>query len=299
MSKNLMKPDRNSNRVMITGKVADIIFRTGKNKNAQDYISYTMHVRVNQTVNGQIETSDIEVGGYASKYDKNGALNNFYTAIDNLHSLKTIEHVGIDDADIIQLTSARLQDNSYVSKTTKQMIKAFRVDNSAFFNKGNASSPEGADFVGDVYILGMDDEVDMAGDVTGRLLVKGGVARYGGEIDVFTFVVEEPSLVSKIQDGWQVHDTVPLKARIRCAQKEVVRPVAEDGDTWGEDFSTGASTMTVRELVIVGARPAYPEEAAYTEDDMRKAYNAYKAKNEQKMAEANGKKAARSSGWDE
>lgn len=303
MSKNLTNPDRNSNRVMVTGKVADINFRTGKNKNGQDYISYIMHVRVNQAVFGQLETSDIEVGGYASKYNKKNELNPFYTTIDNLHTLKTIENVGIDDADVIQLNSARLQDNSYVSKTSKQLVKSFRVDNSAFFNKVNASSPEGADFVGDVYVLGMDDEFDAAGDSTGRLLVRGAVARYGGEIDVFTFVAEEPSLVSKLQDGWQIHDTVPLKAHIRIAKKEVAKPVAEDSDSWGEDFSVGASTVTVKELVIVGARSAYPEEASYDNDDMRKAYNSYKARNEQMMAEASGttKKATRSAtaSWDE
>lgn len=302
MKNDMMNPDRNSNKVRVVGKIKDINFRQGKNKNGADYISYTMHVRVNQTVNGQLETSEIEVGGYANKFTKQGALNSFYTTIDNLHTLKTIETVGLDDADIIRLNAGRLQDNSFVSKNTKQLVKAFRVDNSAFFEKGSPADPETAEFVGDVVVMNMTDETDSNGDFTGRITVKAAMPKYGGEIDVFDFIVEEPTLVERIQNGWNVGETVPLKAHIRATKKEVVRPVAEDTDSWGEDFSSGSNTITVRELVVTGARPAYPEETGYDSGEVRKAYNNYKARIEQMMADANGKKATRSTasaGWDD
>lgn len=300
MSKNFVNPDRNSNKVRVVGKIKDITFRTGKNKNNADYISYTMHVRVNQTVSGQLETSEIEVGGYANKYTTKNSLNNFYTSIDNLRNLKTIESVGLDDADVIRLTAAKLKDGTYVNSKNGQIVKAFKVDNSAFFEKGMAADAETAEFVGDVIVMSMNDETDSNGDLTGRIVIRCGLPSWDGKMGELDFVVEEPTLVERIQNGWNVGETVPLKAHLRVMKKEVVKPVAEETDAWGEDFSAGSNTMTVRELVITGARPAYPEDEGYDPNEVRKAHNAYKAELAQKQSDASGKKApSRSNGWDD
>lgn len=290
---------QSTNKVTIVGKLLDISFATGKTKDGKPYERANMTVRVTQTYGGRTETSDIPVSSFATQFTKTGAANPAYNSIQELKTLKTAQNVGIDNADTVCMTSAALGENSYPTKAGK-MVTNWQVTSSFFSNR---KVEDTATFSVDMFIMDMHDEVDTEGDTTGRLIVKGGIVQYGGALDVVEFVVEMPECVEHISRYWQVNHTVNAKGRIRYTSVEEAKAVSET--SWGEEVPT-TSTKMVRELVIMTGDDesrGEDDENAYSPVEIKKAFNARKAKLEQKLAEYTAKNSPSSSksagnGWE-
>lgn len=269
---------QSTNKLTIVGKLLDTTFNTGKTKDGKPYERANMTVRVTQTYGGREETSDIPVSAFATQFTKNGGVNPAYNSLQELKTLKTVQNYGIDEADTICMTTAQLRENAFVTKN-KQLVTGFQFSSSFFSNKNIADA---ATFAVDVFIMDMRDEVDREGDTTGRLIIKGGIVQYGGSLDVVDFVVESPNTVEHISRYWQVNQTVQVRGRIRYTSVEVARPVSED--SWGEEIPE-TSTKIVRELVVTTG-DELDEEECYDSVEIKKAFNARKARHEQLMLES-------------
>lgn len=269
---------QSTNKLTIVGKLLDTTFNTGKTKDGKPYERANMTVRVTQSYGGREETSDIPVSSFATQFTKTGAVNPAYNSLQELKTLKTVQKYGMDEADTICMTTAQLRENAFVTKS-KQLVTGFQFSSSFFSSKNIADA---ATFAVDVFIMDMRDEVDRDGDTTGRLIIKGGIVQYGGSLDVVEFVVESPNTVEHISRYWQVNQTVQVRGRIRYTSVEVARPVSED--SWGEEIPE-TSTKIVRELVVTTG-DELDEEECYDSVDIKKAFNARKARHEQLMLEA-------------
>ena len=148
--KNIMK-DQAQNRVKIIGKLLNVTFRVGKLSDGRDYESASMTIRVTQTYGGREETSEIPISMFAAKYTNENKPNPGYEQIQALHKLKTVQNVGIDDADTIKISSGNVRENNFVSKSG-QLITGWQL-NTPFAGVGTGK--EVASFTIDIFIMDM------------------------------------------------------------------------------------------------------------------------------------------------
>lgn len=269
---------QSTNKVTIAGKLLDITFNAGKTKDGKPYERANMTVRVTQTYGGRTETSDIPVSSFATQFTKAGTTNPAYTSLQQLKELKSVQNVGIDDADIICMSGAQLKENAFVTKSG-QLVTGWQL-NSSFFN--NRKVADVATFAVDIFIMDMRDELDREGDTTGRLIIKGGIVQYGGTLDIVEFIVENNDTIDHISRYWQVNQTVQVRGRVRYTSVEETRAVADDA--WGEEVPV-SSTRMVRELIVTTGDDE-EEDKSYDATEIKKAFNARKARHEQLMLEA-------------
>ena len=226
------------NKLNLAGKLMDVQFGDGKLSDGRPYQRATVTIRVTQAYGGKEETSDIQVGMFATEFTSTGKQNPAWKSLNDLKLMKTAQNVGIDNASNVRLTGATLQENNFVSRTG-QLINGWQIRGS-FINEAKVAPV--ASFVTDIYIMSMTDEVDREGDTTGRLKIKGGIVQYGGKLDVVEFIVEAPDTVEYISRNWEENGTVTVKGRIRVLSQE--EEVQSSG--WGEDVPE-TTTRFVRE----------------------------------------------------
>ena len=260
------------NKINLAGILMDVAPGEGKLSDGRPYKRATVTVRVTQTYGGKTETSDIQVGMFATEFTSTGKPNPAWKSLNDLKLMKTAQNVGIDNASHVRLTGATLQENNFVSRSG-QLINGWQIRGS-FINE--AKTADVASFVTDIFIMDMHDEVKND-DTTGRLIVKGGIVQYGGKLDVIEFIVEQPDTVEYISRNWEVNGTVTVKGRIRVLSQE--EEVQSSG--WGEDVPD-TTTRFVRELIITtGDDECKEEDFAYDPVEIKKAFNERKAAIEQ------------------
>ena len=266
------------NKINLCGKLMDVAFGNGKLSDGRPYERATVTVRATQTYGGKEETSDVQVGMFATEYTSTGKPNPAWKSIMDLKHMNTAQNVGIDAAAHVRMTGATLSENNFVSRTG-QLINGWQIRGS-FINEAKLSDV--ASFVTDIFIMNMHDEVDRENDTTGRLVIKGGIVQYGGKLDVVDFIVEAPDTVEYISRNWKVGDTVTVKGRIRVTSQE--EEVQSSG--WGEDVPD-TTTRFVRELIITtGDDEGKEEEFAYDPAEIKRAANDRKAMIEQMQINA-------------
>ena len=269
-----------TNKLNIVGKLLDATFREGETKDHKPYESCNFTVRVTQQVNGVQETSEIPVSIFASKYTRDGKPHPGYKNIQEMKDYKTVQDYGEAEASMVRMTSATVRENNYVSRT-KQLINGWQI-NTSFINEGGKN--EIASFNIDIYIMDMKPEEDRNEEETGRLIIKGAVVQYGGVLDILEFVVEGADQVEYIKRNWEINTTVNVGGRIRVTSQEEKKASSEG--SWGEELPE-TSTRMVRELVITrGSDEPFEEEFAYNEQEIRKGFNARKARLEQMQIDA-------------
>lgn len=277
------------NKINIVGKLLDVTYGEGKMSDGRDYHRASLTVRVTQTFGGHEEISEVPVSIFAAHYTSTGKLNPGWKSIEDLHSFKSVQDVGMDNADKIRITGCTISENNFVSRNG-QLIGGWQIRGS-FIN--GATTEDVASFINDIFIMDMHEELDRNDEPTGRLVIKGGLVQYGGKLDVLEYIVEQPEAVEYISTHWNVNDTVTVRGRIRVTSVEEKPSGAES--SWGEDIPE-ATTRYVRELIITkGDDEGKEEEFAYDPTEIKKGFNVRKANIEQMQADAkNGatKKAA-------
>ena len=261
------------NKLNLAGILMDVTPGEGKLSDGRPYKRATVTIRVTQSYGGKTETSDIQVGMFATEFTSTGKQNPAWKSLNDLMLMKTAQKCGVENASHVRLTGATLQENNFVSRNGN-LISGWQIRGS-FINEAKVSDV--ASFVTDIFIMSMDDEVDREGETTGRLKIKGGIVQYGGKLDVVDFIVEAPDTVEYISRNWEVNGTVTVKGRIRVlSQEEEVQATG-----WGEDVPD-TTTRFVRELIITtGDDECKEEDFAYDPVEIKKAFNERKAAIEQ------------------
>ena len=264
---------QSGNKLNLAGILMDVAPGEGKLADGRPYKRATVTIRVTQTYGGKTETSDIQVGMFATEFTSTGKPNPAWKSLLDLMQMKTAQNVGVDAAAHVRLTGASLQENNFVSRNG-QLINGWQIRGS-FINEAKVADV--ASFVTDIFIMDMSDEVDRDGETTGRLKIRGGIVQYGGRLDVVDFIVEAPDTVEYISRNWEVNGTVTVKGRIRVLSQE--EEVHASG--WGEDVPD-TTTRFVRELIITtGDDECKEEDFAYDPAEIKKAFNERKAAIEQ------------------
>ena len=275
MSKTII--EQATNKVNIIGKLLDCTFRNGKTRDGRPYESANFTVRVNQQVNGAMETSEIPCSIFATQLTNSGQPHPGYRSLQELKNMDTIQSVGEATATRIKFTAGNLRENNFVAKSGL-LVTSWQLS-TPFIGQAPSSAGDIASFNMDIFIMDMHDEVDREGDPTGRLIVKGGVVQYGGALDVLEFIVEGADKIDYVSRNWNPNDTVNIGGRIRVTSKEIKK--SAESSSWGEELPE-TSTQFVKELIITrGSDEPFDEEFAYDPVEIKKAFNERKARIEQ------------------
>ena len=289
------------NSVVINGALLGLEIREGKSaasKGSKPYRAANATIRVNQRYGGKDEISEIPVSFIAMKHKKDGTDNPVYDTIGKYGSeYRTAQRDGIDMATSVSVNGRRgngtLSENMFCdARNPENVISSWNI-NASFLNenRGNspASSADCATFDIEIFILNMDREVNISGEETGRLKIRGGVVKFGRKIDCMDFFVEDPTAVDYIERNYAVNDTVNVVGRIRMTSEPVT---SESQNSWGEAIPQ-TTTKKKRELIIThGSDEPYTEEMAYDPEEIRILITDRQAVKEQKKMEARNKASA-------
>lgn len=266
-----------NNEVTIVGKLLSATFSSGTRSNGQPYERGTFVVRVNQEYSGKQEISEITVPIFASQFTRTGAPSKTYTSLQEAKTLNAAQDVGEDQADIVRISGANLEENYFMGRNG--FVDDWRI-RGAFIRPARSANREYAVFDMDAYILNMGDEFDRENEPTGRLQLKVGVIQFGGRLDVLDLYVEDPEYVSIISRSWNIDDTVHVSGVIR----ETSTVEEEQQNNYSTFGQTAPRTRSVfrRELIVTGgSEEPFDESMAFDQASIKKAFNVRKANIEQ------------------
>ena len=294
------------NEVAVEGVFQELDIHEGMTKPGRDgktkeYIRGTVTINVTQQVGKELEVEEIPISFFATKYKNAGGSNPAYENINQLRGLKRMTTDG-EEADVIRLSSfGSIGENSFVSRTSGQLINYWNV-NGSFFSKVVGTANPRALFKVKIVIRSIEDESNSEGP-TGRLKIKGIIVQYGGRADVVEFVVEDKQAAAHIIKRFQEKDTIVVGGYIRVTMATVIGKSATGAgeDMIGEDLDfSSVSSSRRRELVITSVSPnPLDGEDAYDMEAIGVALNARKETLDKKVADytATASKPAASRGW--
>lgn len=270
------------NSVTIEGILSEINLEEGsyvKNGNSVP--------RINGSVTIKVDDNEIPVHVFVGKYKNDGNENPAYTSIKDLKdNFKSIAVAGIDNADAVRITNAKISMNEFPRRDGSGIISYPRI-RGTFINKikKNEMKPK-ARFEVEFMVANMIDEVNKDGEETGRLQLKGIVSQYGGMVDVVPFFVENAAAIDAIRANWEENSTVKATGKLNFSSK--VETIL-DKSGFGEPVERTKVT-NISDLVITGGTPEpYDEDFAFDVEEISKALAERKARLEE-MKENFGKK---------
>lgn len=266
-----IKKKESTNEFVICGVLNSIKISEGtSSKKNDDYIAADIEVRVDQTVNGNVEESIVPIKLSSMRHKADKSLNSNYDRIksygDKLIALTSVDPGEEDRASMVNIT-ASIKENSFASRTGN-IINDWQLSTN-FINDKKRNDKEEATFIlTGVVVNNLADarEVDSEGNETGRLNVKLCVVGWNGQANVIDFVAEG-SAAEHIERNWEQGDTVRAAGYIVVNQK-----VVKSGG--GEDFGFGEMkrehTVPKRELLITaGSGAGLSEDESYDSGDIK------------------------------
>ena len=98
-----------TNKINLAGKLMDVSLGNGNLADGRPYQRATVTIRVTQAYGGKEETSDVQVGMFATEFTSTGKPNPAWKSINDLKLMKTAQNVGVDAASHVRLTVTSIQ----------------------------------------------------------------------------------------------------------------------------------------------------------------------------------------------
>jgi len=263
-----------TNKVTISGKIAEIESRQGLTKAGVPYLAGNVKVEAGTD-------NLIPVGFFVTQKTKDGKPNQIYNSIVTVVSdYKTIAEHGRDAADVIEITGANLDENIFFPAPDR-MVRGFNVRSSFYNRKADAGMKN--EFVVSGQILSMVDEIKKEGSdevPTGNLIIRLLTLGYENKANVLDFKVVNPKGVAYLRDTCSVGQEIKLNGEI-LIHEEVTEKIEEVA--FGDPIVT-QSRRTERNLIVASATP--PIDSTYSQDVVEASLAAREAEINQKKADA-------------
>lgn len=209
------------------------------------------------------ENSEHRVRVFANKLTKEGKENSVYkglkTVMDEYVSVAEALKLGqtAEAADKVRITKGKIGLNEYY--TPNGELRSFPIVTTNFVNrvKDGTYNPK-AEFSLEIYFDNILPEIK-DNEETGRLIVKGIVPVYGGEVIPLTFIVADEDAVNYIQTNYEKGKTGKVWGEL--VNTVEITKIVEQGFGKAKEKIV---TKIINELVITGG-----EEDQYNEDDER------------------------------
>lgn len=277
------------NYVVVEGILSEINIENKsfvKDGMPKDAIGGTVKVLVTQDIEGASKQLEIPVHMFSTKITNKGGENPAYANIKKvMDEFRSIAAVGIEAADRIRITGAKVAMNEYYSPDGR-LISFPRIQGS-FANK---IKPEDckmkATWEMEMYIGKMAFQTDKEGIETSTFEIKGITIGYAEKADIIPVITNQAKIASAIQATYSEGDTVPMSGRLNFSSRtETVLEEVEIGDPVEKTH-----TINVSDLVITGVKSAR-DEGAYEAHEIQDALKARTARLEALKAKASLPKA--------
>lgn len=231
------------NEVGLVGKVAEITHRKAKTRNGdKNYIAGEVMLQTG-------EDNIIPVSFFQNETTKDGKDNRGYTAMETMiEEFKTIAKDGPDEADIVEMSGGRLEENSYYSESG-QLYRGFRTSGRFFNRRAGANAKN--EFIVEGTIVNIHEEIknDLP---TGRLFIDLLVIAYGDRAHILKLVVRDEAGASYIKSSLSNGDEVKFAGEIEFSKVE--EEITEEA-AFGPPI-TRITSKVERNLVITSATAA-------------------------------------------
>lgn len=204
------------NKVKLVGKIVEISHKEGKNRNNQDYVAGKVMVETEPD-------NIIPVDFYQNVLKKDGNPNSVYKGVMTMiNEFKTVAKDGRDAADVIEIDTAKLEENSFYGQGGG-LVRGFRTT-APFYNRKANADPENS-FIVTGIVVNMVEEIKNEVP-TGTLFIDLLVIGYNNRGDVLRFTVEDEKGVKYIQTSLDKGDEVKFAGKIVIAETKVERTEA-------------------------------------------------------------------------
>lgn len=205
---------------------------------------------------------------YTNRLTKAGTENKaFKGLVTVMEEYKSIAEVGKEEATIVNVRG-KVDPNSYTGE--QGVVERMRFS-SNYFNRYNVKEGEEVEyestFTTEVYIKAIRPEVctqgEAAGEETGRVIVDGYLALYGGGIEPIQLIAPvEDGVADAVLDMFEPGQTVLFEGTIENTRVVTVREIP---------MAIGKPKIDRKveyknEMIITGASDPYSEETAYTQE---------------------------------
>lgn len=227
------------NKIEVAGKVVSIETKTGVTKNGKEYLAGKVLVEAGTD-------NIIPIDFFANKIKNDGNPNPLYASLTTVvNEFKTISINGRDEADTIEINSAKVKENAFYTQDGK-LVRGFSLD-SAFFNRKPGAEPK-ADFTVTGEIVSIVEEPTETGmEILLRMLIIG----YGNTANLIDFKVENPQAVDYVRNAFSAGQEVKLSGKV-IVSEEKIEKVEEAA--FGNPIVT-IFTKTSRKLLVTAATP--------------------------------------------
>ena len=280
-----------TNSVVIEGILSEVGLERSsyvKDGITHDCVRGEIKVRVVMPVQQNEEPSELEIPirFFTKKLTNAGNENPSYTNLcDIIDNAKSIATVGVDEADCIRVTGARVTMQEYY--TPDGRLISFPAVNASFVNIIKRSDMEfKANAEVEIVVQHMKHVTDKEGLETGALQIVGATIGYGGYADVIPFVTSNPSYVQAIEATYSEGDSMKIVARLNFSSRT---EKSYEQVAIGEPIER-VKTIKISDLVIASVAPA--ELTGQCEDPafLSQCLNKRTARLEEAKAKANAKK---------
>lgn len=280
------------NRCRIEGILSEInldyknFMKDGKETEA---IAGEIKIYTEQKINDKVETLEIPVQMFASKYTNKGSSNPAFESIERvMKEFSSIAAVGIDKADRVRITNGQIQMNEFYPIGSERLISHPRISCSFVSKvKPNEYKPT-ATFEAEFVVASKDYELDKEGNETGRYKIDAIIPQYGGKVDVVPMFSINENVTNAISEYWNQGDTVKASGKLLFSSKtETVLTEVDFGEPEEKTITTNISEF----LITGGSQEPLSGEYAFSIEDIQNALAERKAKLEaQKEKAASGTK---------
>jgi hypothetical protein len=270
------------NQVTIEGLLSEIDINPvtfTKDGTSRTALSGVVKIRVDgQKINGVTKTLEVPIHVFASMYKKDGkTINPAYTSVSNMmETFKSIAAVGIDEADAVAVTGGKIVMNEFYPAGSTTLVSTPRVSCSFFRKlKVKEAMKPCATFAMTFVVGDGTDEIDAAGNDTGRYKITAILPQYGGKVDVVPLIAEGDNIVNAVRTYWSNGDTVRTVGKLNFSQES--ETVLKEVD-FGEPQEVNR-TIFCNELIITGgSQVPVTGSFAYEMDDINAALAERKAR---------------------
>ena len=278
--------DGSMNEVTMDGILNEINLQPSTDKNGHPVIYGDYVVKTTNKIGDKEFVAEVPIRVYQSQLTSKGTPNPAYDNAEKImKEFVSVAAGGEENADYIRISSSgKLSENTFVSKTTGQLVST-PVIRASFANKIKKSDvQDGARFKTIIVIGKITPEISRDGVETGRLIIKGILPVWGGKVELIDFIVENPNVAKHIENNWGEGDTVMIGGYINFVSKTIE---TEEPSGFGEPIVT-RRTISVKELVITGGHdaPLTEDEGAYDNDAIGAALAERKARMDEKVKAA-------------
>ena len=248
--------------------------------NKDDVIAGKIIVKVVAPVvkDGPVIDCEIPVHFFTKKITNAGVENPAYAELNRIMTEgKSIASVGVENADCVRITKARVVMNDYYGRDG-HFISYPRVNGSFIRVIPQSQLVPTAKADIDFIIRDIKHEVDKDGVETGRLFINGINIGFNNYTDILPIVTDNPEYISAIEAVYQPGDAITASVRLLFSQKtEKTYQEVEIGDPIEH-----VRTISVSDLVISAISRNDRLIEMYSSEDVKKCLDARNARLEEK-----------------